>query len=51
MASLTPSQAEALEQLHAIAASETDASRARDERVLREHNWDVQVGSRPRRVC
>ncbi|KAL1409028.1 UBX domain-containing protein 10 [Vanrija albida] len=42
MASLTPSQAEALDQLHAIAASETDAARARDERVLREHNWDVQ---------
>ncbi|TXT10727.1 hypothetical protein VHUM_02232 [Vanrija humicola] len=49
MASLTPSQAEALQQLHAIAASETDAARARDERVLREHNWDLQVGRAAKR--
>lgn len=43
--SFTASQRSALEQLHAITASDTDASRERDERLLRQNGWDVQVGS------
>lgn len=39
----TPAQTDALGQLWAITASTTDAARARDERVLREHSWDVEV--------
>lgn len=42
--SRSPAQTEALQQLWAITASETDAARARDERILRENNWDIQVG-------
>lgn len=41
--SRTPAQTDALEQLWAITASETEAARARDERLLRENNWDIQV--------
>lgn len=44
--SLTPEQSSALEQLWAVTASDTSAGRDRDERLLRENGWDVQV-SRP----
>lgn len=43
--SRTPAQTDALEQLWAINASETEAARARDERLLRENGWDVQVSA------
>jgi FAS-associated factor 2 len=41
--SLSPEQHATLEQLWAITASSTSASRERDERLLRENGWDVQV--------
>lgn len=40
---LTEGQREALEQLWAVTASESDAARDRDERLLRENGFDVQV--------
>ncbi|ORY33083.1 hypothetical protein BCR39DRAFT_521080 [Naematelia encephala] len=40
--SRTTEQMAALEQLWAVTASETTASRDRDERLLRENGWDVQ---------
>jgi hypothetical protein len=42
--SLSHEQSEALEQLWAVTASETTAAKERDERLLRENGWDVQVG-------
>lgn len=41
--SLTPDQASALGQLCAVTASGTTSARERDERLLRENGWDVQV--------
>jgi FAS-associated factor 2 len=43
--SLSVSQQEALEQLCAVTASDTAAARQRDERILRENGWDVQVSA------
>ena len=43
--SLTPEQDSALQQLWAITSSETTSARDRDERLLRENGWDVQVSS------
>ena len=43
--SLSESQQDALEQLCAVTASDTASARQRDERILRENGWDVQVGS------
>ncbi|BEI85923.1 hypothetical protein CcaverHIS002_0602100 [Cutaneotrichosporon cavernicola] len=40
--SRSPEQTDALQQLWAITASETDAARTRDEHILRENNWDIQ---------
>lgn len=40
---LTASQQQALSQLWAVTSSATDAARERDERLLRENGWDVQV--------
>jgi FAS-associated factor 2 len=40
--SLAPSQQEALQQLWAVTASSSDSARERDERILRDVNWDVQ---------
>ena len=48
--SLSPTQQEALEQLWAVTASENSSARERDERVLREAGWDVQVSLIFRRV-
>jgi hypothetical protein len=42
---LTPSQEEALQQLLAVTASSTPSARERDERILREVGWNVQVCS------
>jgi len=44
---LNDQQREALEQLWAVTASTSDASRQRDERMLTENGFDVQVGSLP----
>ncbi|WWC63961.1 uncharacterized protein I303_106567 [Kwoniella dejecticola CBS 10117] len=41
--SLSPSQQEALQQLLAVTASSTPAQKERDERLLRENGWNVQV--------
>jgi hypothetical protein len=41
--SLSASQQEALQQLLAVTASTSDSERERDERILRDVNWDVQV--------
>lgn len=41
--SITPEQRESLEQLLAVTASESQAAKERDERMLRENGWDVQV--------
>lgn len=41
--SLSLREQETLEHLWAITASETDAARERDERLLRQNNFDVQV--------
>lgn len=40
---LTTSQQQALSQLWAVTSSTTDAARERNERLLRENGWDVQV--------
>jgi FAS-associated factor 2 len=45
--SLNDQQRDALEQLWAVTASESDASRERDERMLRENGFDVQVRDFP----
>ena len=42
--SLSPTQQSALEQLWAVTASDSQASRDRDERLLRDNGWDVEVG-------
>jgi FAS-associated factor 2 len=44
---LSDQQRDALEQLWAVTASETDASRQRDERMLIENGFDVQVSHLP----
>ena len=41
--SLSPTQQSALEQLWAVTDSQSTSSRERDERLLRENGWDVQV--------
>lgn len=40
---LSDHQRDSLEQLWAVTASETDAARQRDERMLTENGFDVQV--------
>lgn len=40
---LNEEQRQSLEQLWAVTASNSDASRERDERLLRENGFDVQV--------
>lgn len=44
MTSLSVTQQLALEQLHAVTASTKQAARERDERILRDCGWNVQVG-------
>lgn len=48
--SRTPAQTDALEQLWAITASETEAARARDEQLLRDNGWNIQVRDLPSRL-
>ena len=44
---LSEEQRQSLEQLWAVTASDSDASRERDERLLRENGFDVQVSDLP----
>jgi hypothetical protein len=48
---LNDQQREALEQLWAVTASTSDASRQRDERMLTENRFDVQVRTLPPYFC
>jgi hypothetical protein len=47
MSLLSPTQREALDQLHAVTASTTPSARQRDERILRDCGWNVQVRQNP----
>jgi len=48
---LNDQQREALEQLWSVTASTSDASRQRDERMLTENGFDVQVRILPPYLC
>jgi hypothetical protein len=48
---LNDQQREALEQLWAVTASTSDASRQRDQRMLTENGFDVQVRTLPPYFC